>query len=226
MSRIKAETFWRNTAVSVSHGERVVLVAEDATGTIVGTVQVVWAQPENQPHRGDVAKMLVHRRVRYRGVGVALLLAAERSAFSAGKTLLLLDTVAVMPDVCMHAKAGNAAARFRTTRYGLMGSLPGQVLQIASVTTALPTRQGQSLKMLALFNGRPIAAVKVLTDFVNDPEAKPLLTATDGTVTVKVRNQGLNVIFASHEVSAGASEDADVIQYTATLSFATPVKEE
>src|SRR5262249_20413349 len=48
--------------------------------------------PENQPHRGDLAKMLVHRRARRRGVGAALLAAAERSALEAGKTLLVLDT--------------------------------------------------------------------------------------------------------------------------------------
>ncbi len=57
-----------------------------------GTVQIILDQPENQPHRGDLAKMLVLRRVRRRGVGAALLAAAERSALSAGKTLLVLDT--------------------------------------------------------------------------------------------------------------------------------------
>ena len=92
MSRAKAGAFWRNTAASVARGERIVLVAEDDAGTIVGTAQVILAQPENQPHRGDLAKMLVHRRARRRGVGAALLAAAERSALSAGKTLLVLDT--------------------------------------------------------------------------------------------------------------------------------------
>jgi GNAT superfamily N-acetyltransferase len=92
MSRAKAETFWRNAAASVARGERVVLSAEDETGSIVGTVQVILAQPENQPHRGDLAKMLVHRRARRRGIGEALLVAAERSALDAGKTLLVLDT--------------------------------------------------------------------------------------------------------------------------------------
>ena len=92
MSRAKAEAFWHNTSASVARGERVVLAAEDAAGTIVGTVQVIWAQPENQPHRGDLAKMLVHRQARRRGIGAALLAAAERSALSAGKTLLVLDT--------------------------------------------------------------------------------------------------------------------------------------
>jgi GNAT superfamily N-acetyltransferase len=92
MTRAKADIFWRNAAASVARGERVVLAAEDADGTIVGTAQVILAQPENQPHRGDVAKMLVHRRARRRGIGAMLLAAAERSAQEAGKTLLVLDT--------------------------------------------------------------------------------------------------------------------------------------
>jgi GNAT superfamily N-acetyltransferase len=91
MTRDKAEAFWRNAAASVARGERFVLAAEDATG-IVGTVQVILAQPENQPHRGDLAKMLVHRRARRQGIGGALLSAAERHARSLGKTLLVLDT--------------------------------------------------------------------------------------------------------------------------------------
>jgi GNAT superfamily N-acetyltransferase len=92
MSRAKAEAYWHSMAASLARGERVVLAAEDAAGTIVGTAQVILNQPENQPHRGDLAKMLVHRRLRRRGVGAALLTAAERSALNAGKTLLVLDT--------------------------------------------------------------------------------------------------------------------------------------
>jgi len=92
MSRAKAEAYWRSTSASVVHGERLVLAAEDAAGTILGTVQVIFAQPENQPHRADLAKMLVHRSARRRGIGAALLAAAERSALGAGKTLLVLDT--------------------------------------------------------------------------------------------------------------------------------------
>ena len=92
MTRTKAEGFWRGVAASVERDERVVIAAEDETGAIVGTVQVIWAQPENQPHRGDLAKMLVHRRARRRGVGEALLAAAERAALEAGRTLLVLDT--------------------------------------------------------------------------------------------------------------------------------------
>jgi GNAT superfamily N-acetyltransferase len=92
MTRAKAEAYWHSTAASLARGERLVLVAEDATGTIIGTVQIILNQPENQPHRGDLAKMLVHRQARRRGVGAALLAAAEHGALCAGKTLLVLDT--------------------------------------------------------------------------------------------------------------------------------------
>lgn len=92
MTRHKADSFWRNSAESVARGEKIVLAAERADGTIVGTVTVVLQQPENQPHRGDIAKMLVHRRARKQGIGAALLRAAERSAYQAGKRLLVLDT--------------------------------------------------------------------------------------------------------------------------------------
>lgn len=93
MTREKADAFWRSSAAGVSRGERIILVAEDSEGQIVGTVTVILNLPENQPHRGDVAKMLVHRRARRAGVGAALLAAAERAAAQAGKTLLVLDTV-------------------------------------------------------------------------------------------------------------------------------------
>jgi GNAT superfamily N-acetyltransferase len=92
MTRAKAEAFWSRVAASATRGERIVIVAE-LEGEIVGTAQVVWAEPENQPHRGDIAKMLVHRRARRHGVGAALLVAAESAALEAGKTLLVLDTV-------------------------------------------------------------------------------------------------------------------------------------
>lgn len=110
ITREKAESFWLKSAESAMRGERLILAAEDAEGTIVGTVTVILDLPENQPHRGDLAKMLVRRAVRGRGVGAALLQAAEDSAREAGRTLLVLDTVT--------GTAGNAAARYPTTRSG------------------------------------------------------------------------------------------------------------
>jgi GNAT superfamily N-acetyltransferase len=92
MTRAKARSFWAKVAEGVQRGERALLVAEDG-GAIVGTVQLVLDQPENQPHRADVAKMLVHRRVRRRGAGAALLAAVDRVAAEEGKSVLVLDTV-------------------------------------------------------------------------------------------------------------------------------------
>lgn len=87
----KAHAFWLSVAADVAAGGRALLVAEDDTG-IVGTVQLVLDQPENQPHRADLSKMLVHRRARRQGIGEALIRAAEETARESGKTLLVLDT--------------------------------------------------------------------------------------------------------------------------------------
>lgn len=93
LSPDKAHAFWQGVAEGVAAGERILLVAEDQRdGRIVGTVQVVLKQPENQPHRADISKMLVHRRVRRRGIGEALMRGAEDAARHAGKSVLVLDT--------------------------------------------------------------------------------------------------------------------------------------
>ena len=78
----KASAFWRRVGDDV---------AEDEQG-IVGTVQLVLDLPENQPHRADVSKMLVHRRARRQGLGAALMRAAEAHARALGRSLLVLDT--------------------------------------------------------------------------------------------------------------------------------------
>jgi GNAT superfamily N-acetyltransferase len=94
LPRAKALVFCQNALASAARGERIVLVAEDSESkAIVGTVQVVLAMPDNQPHRADIAKMQVHRCARRRGLGAALIRAAETAAREAGRTLLVLDTV-------------------------------------------------------------------------------------------------------------------------------------
>jgi GNAT superfamily N-acetyltransferase len=92
MSRDAASKFWSCVAREVERGERALLVAVDALG-ICGTAQLILSLPPNQPHRAEVAKVLVHRRARRRGVGAALLQAIEAAARDAGRDLLVLDTV-------------------------------------------------------------------------------------------------------------------------------------
>jgi GNAT superfamily N-acetyltransferase len=91
LAREKAEAFWRAVSAGVAAGTHALLVAE-LHGEIVGTVHVVLGQPENQPHRADVSKMLVRRSARRQGLGAALMRAAEEAAQRFRKTLLVLDT--------------------------------------------------------------------------------------------------------------------------------------
>ena len=105
LSRERAVAFWRQVAQGVASGERALLVAEDAEG-ICGTVQLVFDLPENQPHRGDLAKMLVRRRARQRGLGAALVQAAELTARDCGKSLLVLDTVTGSDAERLYARLG------------------------------------------------------------------------------------------------------------------------
>ena len=81
-------------------------------------MQLVLDQPENQPHRADLAKMLVHRRVRRQGLGAALLRAAENTARECGKTLLVLDAVT----------GGDAARLYEHLGWQRVGVIPGYAL--------------------------------------------------------------------------------------------------
>jgi len=117
LSRERAVTFWRRVARGVAAGERALLVAEDAQG-LCGTVQLVFDLPENQPHRADLAKMLVHRRARRQGLGAALMRAAEATARDCDKTLLVLDAVT----------DGDAARLYERLGWTRVGDIPGYAL--------------------------------------------------------------------------------------------------
>ena len=113
----RAAAFWRTVADGVAAGQRALLIAEDSEG-VCGTVQLVLAQPDNQPHRADLAKMLVHRRARRRGLGAALLRAAESMARECGKTVLVLDAVT----------GGDAARMYERLGWTRVGDIPRYAL--------------------------------------------------------------------------------------------------
>jgi GNAT superfamily N-acetyltransferase len=117
-----AEPYWRGVADSVEAGATLLLVAV-IEGKVLGTVQIGTAQMPNQPHRGDLKKLLVHRSARGKGLARLLMEAAEREAAKRGKTLLVLDTatgsdaeaiyprlgwerVGVIPDYAMWPEGG------------------------------------------------------------------------------------------------------------------------
>ena len=116
LPRARALEFWREVADRVTHGERALLLAEDGDG-VIGTVQLILRQPENQPHRADLSKMLVHRRARRQGWGAALLRAAESVARDCGKSLLVLDTA-----------SADAERLYASLGWRRVGVIPGYAL--------------------------------------------------------------------------------------------------
>jgi ribosomal protein S18 acetylase RimI-like enzyme len=91
-SKSDAASFFEKAHDGVTRGERILLAAFDGS-SLVGTVQVITATPPNQPHRADIAKLLVRRSARGQGVAASLMEHAEAASRQAGKTLLVLDTV-------------------------------------------------------------------------------------------------------------------------------------
>ncbi|MFC5760061.1 GNAT family N-acetyltransferase [Rhizobium sp. GCM10022189] len=123
-----AEPYWRSVAEAVADGGTLLFGAE-MDGRIVGTVQVGAAQMPNQPHRGDLKKLLVHRSARGRGLARLLMQMAEREAARRGKTILVLDTatgsdaeaiyprlgwerVGIIPDYALWPEGGLCATTF------------------------------------------------------------------------------------------------------------------
>ncbi len=120
ITRERALAFWRKVARGVAAGERALLVAEDVHG-ICGTVQLTLDLPENQPHRADISKMLVHRRARRQGLGAILMRAAEDTARACKRTLLVLDAVT----------DGDAARLYAKLGWVRVGDIPGYALMPA-----------------------------------------------------------------------------------------------
>ena len=117
-SHADAAAFFGKVIASVVRGETV-LVAARLDGRIVGTVQLGLDMPPNQPHRGDIKKLLVHRAARKHGIGAALMARAEEEAKRRGRTLLVLDT----------ATEGGAAGLYERLGFSLTGEIPNYALK-------------------------------------------------------------------------------------------------
>jgi ribosomal protein S18 acetylase RimI-like enzyme len=111
----EAETvdFWREVFCEVKAGKRIVLAARDA-GRIVGTTQLELAGRPNSRHRAELQKLLVLRSHRSRGIGSALIRAAELAARADHRTLIVLDT----------STSGNAINLYVRCGYTRAGIIP------------------------------------------------------------------------------------------------------
>jgi ribosomal protein S18 acetylase RimI-like enzyme len=116
-TQAQAREAFEGFVADVENGGRLLLAALDGE-QVVGTVQVVFAWPPNQPHRADIAKLLVHRAARKRGIAQHLMAAAEAEALVEGKTLLVLDTVT----------GGDAERLYERLGYQRVGVIPNYAL--------------------------------------------------------------------------------------------------
>jgi GNAT superfamily N-acetyltransferase len=91
IDRRTAEAFYEGVVEKIANGGTILFIAY-LNGEPVGTVQLSPELKPNQPHRADVAKLLVDRRGRNRGVAQALMDAVEQTAKARGRWLLCLDT--------------------------------------------------------------------------------------------------------------------------------------
>jgi len=110
-----AAEFWHNRIFPAVRAGDSLLFAAFQGERIVGTIQLGLGLPPNQPHRADVAKLLVHPRARRRGLGRALMTALEREARLRGKTLLVLDTRSGDPSQQLYESLG----------FQVAGQIPG-----------------------------------------------------------------------------------------------------
>jgi len=105
LSKSEAESFFEKVLGDVQRGDRILLAAF-IDSRLVGTVQILLATPPNQPHRADVAKLLVRRSARGQGIGRQLMEQVEEASRLAGKTLLVLDTVTGDPAERLYLRLG------------------------------------------------------------------------------------------------------------------------
>jgi hypothetical protein len=131
-----------------------------------------------------------------------------------------------VPEATISEKNTKYAVYLRGELSGALQPLPGQRLQILPLAEKLPALLDQPLQLRVLFDGKPMAGVRILRDYVNDPDAEPLTTGADGTVTIKVRNQGLNVVAAIYDGPSDEPKKADKMEHLATLAFVLPHKPE
>lgn len=113
-----ADEFWDRALAAAARGERIVLGAWDGD-ELLGTVSVLLDMPVNQPHRGEIAKMMTRPSARRRGAATALLRRAEELAAQHGKTLLVLDT----------ASDGGASRLYERMGFTFAGEFPDYALK-------------------------------------------------------------------------------------------------
>jgi uncharacterized GH25 family protein len=100
--------------------------------------------------------------------------------------------------------------------------IEGHTLQLVPATTNIPQKMGEPFTVRAMYKGKPVAGAIIMSDYVNDPDEAGVKTGADGTATIKLRNQGINVIMAIYVGPADDAKKADHSEYRSSLSFVLP----
>lgn len=127
-------------------------------------------------------------------------------------------TLEEMPNATISTKNIKYALTIQGPLNKPIPALPTQMLQIIP-DGPIPDKLGTPLKYKVLFNGKPLAGARMINDMVNDPDAKEQMTGADGTLTMPVRNQGLNIIRAVYDGPSDQPKKYKQVEHTATLSF-------
>lgn len=123
VTEAEARAWWAERAPQVTEGTTSVFVARDAGGRLAGCTLLIRSRNQNSPHRAEIAKVLVHRSMRRRGLGRALMGAAEARASADGRWLLILDTEA----------GSDADAFYRSLGWTVLGTMPNHAYTSSGV---------------------------------------------------------------------------------------------
>ena len=114
---VTAAGWWEARAEAVRVGMVTPFAAYEGD-RLIGSVVLIRSTNPNSPHRAEIGKMIVHRAARRRGIGAALMAAAEAAARAEGRWLLILDT-----------ETGSAAeALYRSLGWQETGTVPAYAL--------------------------------------------------------------------------------------------------
>ena len=127
-------------------------------------------------------------------------------------------TKAEAPDATITTKNYKYAVYLNGPLSAPLPTFPDQVVQIVPVD-AIPEKLGEPMKVRVLYKGKPIAGARVIADLVNDPDAEKIVTGADGVATIRVRNQGLNVVNAIYDGPSDEPAKAAKMEHEATLTF-------
>jgi hypothetical protein len=101
--------------------------------------------------------------------------------------------------------------------------LPGLALQLLPADdTQTPLMLGQPIRLRVYLNGRPVVGAQVGQDLPGDPDGQTVQSDAEGVVVLKVRNQGLNVLWAALDTAPADPRRARQTSLLATLSFTLP----